>query len=217
MLNARWLRTGLLLLAVSLPLAAADKPATRAQAIRAITQPSPEVRGAAVARLGEIGTMADADLLVARLRDEDEKVRLYANASMWQIWSRSGDSAIDALYLRGVQQMELSRLEDAVTTFTEIIRRKPAFAEAWNKRATLHYMMGEYALSMNDCDEVLKRNPNHFGALSGYGQMYLNQGNLEKAITYLERALQVNPNLAGASLTIQMLRQQLQERKDKTI
>ena len=217
MLNARWLRTGLLLLAVSLPLAAADKPPTRAQAIRAITQPSPEVRSAAVARLGEIGTMADADLLVARLHDEDEKVRLYANASMWQIWSRSGDRAIDALYLRGVQQMEMSRLDDAVTTFTGITRRKPAFAEAWNKRATIYYMMGEYELSMKDCDEVLKRNPNHFGALSGYGQMYLNQGKLDKAITYLERALQVNPNLAGASVTIQLLRQQLQERKDKTI
>ena len=217
MLDARRLRTGLLLLAVSLPLAAADKPPTRAQAIRAITQPSPEVRSAAVARLGEIGTMADADLLVARLHDEDEKVRLYANASMWQIWSRSGDRAIDALYLRGVQQMEMSRLDDAVTTFTGITRRKPAFAEAWNKRATIYYMMGEYELSMKDCDEVLKRNPNHFGALSGAGQIELDQGKLEQAMVYFERALKINPGMRGVAVTLQLLRRQLQEKQDRTI
>lgn len=212
-----WLRIGLLVLAVSLPLAAADKAPTRAQALMAITQPSADVRLVGVARLGEIGTMADADKLVASLRDEDEKVRLYANASMWQIWSRSGDRAIDALYQRGVQQMELSRMTEAVATFSDIIRRKPAFAEAWNKRATIYYLLGEYALSLKDCDEVLKRNPQHFGALSGYGQIYLNMGDLNQAIVYFERALQVNPNLGGASVTIRLLRQQLQEKQDKTI
>ena len=136
---------------------------------------------------------------------------------MWQIWSRSGDREIDALYRRGVQQMETSQMGAAVTTFSDIIRRKPAFAEAWNKRATIYYLLGQYALSLKDCDEVLKRNPNHFGALSGYGQIYLSMGDLEQAVVYLERALKVNPNLDGASATIRLLRQQLQEKQNRTI
>ena len=214
---AMWFRIALLMLVVALPVEAADKAPTRTQALKAIEQPSAEVRRAAVRRLGEIGTMADADRLVARLRDEDERVRLFATASMWQIWSRSGDQAIDTLYQRGVQQMEQSRMDEAVATFSDIIRKMPSFAEAWNKRATIYYLMGEFELSLKDCDEVIKRNSNHFGALSGYGQIYLNMGDFERALTYFERALKVNPNLPGASTTIQLLRQQLQEKQRKTI
>lgn len=212
-----WFRVSLLVLAASLPAIAADKAPTRAQALRSLEQPSADARRAAVERLGEIGTMADANRLVASLRDEDEQVRLYATAAMWQIWSRSGDRTIDAIYQRGVQQMEVSRLREAVDTFSDIIRRKPAFAEAWNKRATIYYLLGEFDLSLKDCDEVVKRNPNHFGALSGYGQIYLNLGDFERAIDYFERALKVNPNLPGASATVRLLQQQLQEKQRKTV
>ena len=212
-----WLRIGLLALSVCLPLAAAEQAPTRAQALNAITQPAVDVRRAGVVRLGEIGTMADADRLLARLDDMDATVRLYANASIWQIWGRSGDRVIDALYTRGVQQMEMSELEQARVTFTEIIRRKPAFAEAWNKRATIYFLLGNYELSMKDCDEVLKRNPNHFGALSGAGQIQLDQGKLEQASAYFERALKVNPSMRGVAVTLQLLRRQLQEKQDKTV
>lgn len=95
-----------LLFAGMAPVAAADRPATRAQALQALTQPSADLRRAGVERLGDIGTMADADRLVARLHDEDEQVRLVATISLWQIWSRSGDKAVDALYRRGIEQME---------------------------------------------------------------------------------------------------------------
>jgi len=196
---------------------AADKPPTRAQALQAITQASSEARLAGVQRLGQIGTMADADRLVASLRDEDEQVRLFATASMWQIWSRSGDKAVDAMYQRGVEQMEVGDLREAVATFTRIIRKKPSFAEAWNKRATLFYMMGLLDLSLKDCDEVIKRNRNHFGALSGYGQIYLGMGDLERAASYFDRALKVNPDLPGAAATVQMLRERLDARRGKTI
>ena len=206
-----------LLAAAAVPAAAADRPATRAQALQAIAQPSAELRRAGVERLGDIGTMADTDRLVARLHDEDEQVRLVANTALWQIWSRSGDKSVDALYRRGVAQMEAGEFPDAVATFTEIIRRKPGFAEAWNKRATLFYMMGLLELSLKDCDEVIKRNRNHFGALSGYGQIYLSMGDLERAATYLERALRINPNLAGAASTVQMLRERLDARQRRTI
>ena len=136
---------------------------------------------------------------------------------MWQIWSRSGDKGIDALYQQGVEQMEASKLREAVATFTTIIARRPAFAEAWNKRATLYYLLGELDLSLKDCDEVIKRNRNHFGALSGYAQIYLKKGELERAATYFERALKVNPNLEGIAQVIEQLQQRLEEKRRNTI
>ena len=205
-------------MAAAQPVTAADQPpSTRLQALKAIEHPEPAVRRAAVARLGEIGTMADADRLVARLRDDDAPVRQLAEAALWQVWSRSGDHAIDTLFLRGVEQMAASQRAEALATFSEIIRRKPAFAEGWNKRATVYYLLGQYDLSMKDCDEVLKRNRNHFGALSGYGQIYLALGDPERAQRYLERALKVNPNMAGTAAALRQIELYREQKRQRTI
>ncbi len=204
-------------MAVAMAASAATDPPTRAQALSAIEQPSPAKRYVGVQRLGEIGTMGDASRLAKRLHDEDARVRQAAAESMWQIWSRSDDPAIDTLYQRGVQEMATGQLREAVATFTSIIQKKPAFAEAWNKRATLHFMMGEWALSLKDCDEVMQRNPHHFGALSGYGQIYLNLGDFANAIAYFERALTVNPSLPGVPATIKLLEQKLQQKQRNTV
>ncbi len=217
MLRAFSLCIVLIAMAASLPLSAADQPATRQQALQAMKHPDPAVRRAAVVRLGEVGAMADADRLVARLGDDDAPVRQLAEAALWQIWSRSGDRAIDALFLRGVQQMGASQLPEALATFSEIVRRKPGFAEGWNKRATVYYLLGQYELSMKDCDEVLRRNRNHFGALSGYGQMVLALGDPDRALPYLERALKVNPNLAAVAATIRLIEQHREARRRRTI
>ena len=221
MLRARLLCIVLTLLATmaaAQPVPTADQPpSTRLQALKAIEHPEPAVRRAAVARLGEIGTMADAERLVARLRDDDAPVRQLAEAALWQVWSRSGDRAIDALFLRGVEQMAASQRAEALATFSEIIRRKPAFAEGWNKRATVYYLLGQYDLSMKDCDEVLKRNRNHFGALSGYGQIYLALGDPERAQPYLERALKVNPNMTGTAAAIRQIELYREQKRQRTI
>jgi tetratricopeptide (TPR) repeat protein len=203
--------------AMAMAASAATDASTRAQALTAIEQPSAIVRYSGVQRLGEIGNMTDANRLAKRLHDDDARVRQAAAASMWQIWSRSDDPAIDALYQRGLQEIEAGQLREAVATFSSIIQKKPAFAEAWNKRATLYFMMGEWALSLKDCDEVMQRNPNHFGALSGYGQIYLNLGDFANAITYFERALTVNPNLPGVAATIKLLEQKLQQKQRNTV
>ena len=199
------------------PVPVAEPPSTRQQALKAIEHPEPAVRRAAVVRLGEVGAMADADRLVARLGDDDAPVRELAEAALWQIWSRSGDRAIDALFLRGVQQMAAAELTEAVATFSEVIRKKPAFAEGWNKRATVYYLLGQYELSLKDCDEVLKRNHHHFGALAGYGQIYLALGDPDRAQPYLERALKMNPNMAGVAATIQLIEQQREAKRRRTI
>jgi tetratricopeptide (TPR) repeat protein len=191
---------------------------TRAQALSGITETNTdERRREAAARLGDVGTMDDMPVLVRALRDPDPLVRSLAERSMWQVWNRSGDADIDRLFEIGVEQMASRAGEAAVDTFTRIIERRPAFAEGWNKRATVYYLMGEYTKSLADCDEVMKRNPYHFGALSGYGMIHTQLGNPERALEYFERALAINPNLDGVREAAENLRQLLRERHRNTI
>ena len=206
------------LLSLAAPVHAADKPLqTRAQALQALHDASAEARFSAISRLAEIGTMPDADREAERLHDAHPQVRELAASALWQIWGRSGDKAIDAKYQKGTAQIGASQLKEALATFDDIVRTKPAFAEGWNKRATVYFMLGEFEKSLKDCDEVMKRNPKHFGALSGYGQIHLQLGDYDRAIAYFERALKVNPNLPGTAEMIDQLRDKLEEKRRKTV
>jgi tetratricopeptide (TPR) repeat protein len=210
----RRLRLWILALATALlAFAAQAAPLTRAQALKALEQPESAARRAGVERLAEIGRMEDVDRVLARLDDPDEQVRDLAAAATWQIWSRSGDPAIDKLFARGMEQMEATALEDALATFSTIVKRKPAFAEGWNKRATIHFLLGHFEESLKDCDEVFKRNPKHFGALSGAGQIHLQLGHPELALDFFRRAVAVNPNLEGAAAMIPVLEELLREQR----
>lgn len=172
-------------------------PMPRLQALRTLDHGSASQRAAAVARLADVGTMADAPRLAARLRDEDADVRDLAGAALWMVWSRSGDRSVDRLFNRGVRQLGLGELQAAQATFTQVIRRKPGFAEGWNKRATVRFMLGDDQASLKDSEEALRRNPLHFGALAGMAQIHWRRGDLDLALQAYERALQVNPNLDG--------------------
>ena len=195
----------------------ARSPLTREQARAALAGPDLEARRQGAAWLGEVGEMADAPALLAALRDADEVVRTLAEHSVWQVWSRSGDPAVDALFQQGVEQMNQRAADAAIATFTEIIARKPDFAEGWNKRATIYFLIGEYDKSLADCDEVIKRNPQHWGALSGYGQIYMQLDQPEQALVYFQRALAVNPNLQNIENMIQQLKQLVIEKRRGTI
>jgi tetratricopeptide (TPR) repeat protein len=197
---------------------AQDKPRpTREQALRDLTSPDVEARRLATAWMGELATPADLPALFQQLRDPDDLVRSLTENSIWQAWSRSGDAKVDALFKIGVAQMNQGQAESALDTFTEIIKRKPEFAEGWNKRATIYFLIGEYDKSLADCDEVIKRNPQHWGALSGYGQIYMQLDRPEQALVYLQRALAVNPNLQSVENTIQQLKQLVIEKRRGTI
>ena len=218
------IRSGLVLLALAVALvtpaaralSAAEPTREEALAALADTRNVDNRRHGAMA-LAKTGVMADVPKLAAALRDDDPLVRKLAERSMWEVWSRSGDAAVDRLLASGIEQMSAREGELAVQTFTEVIRRRPDFAEGWNKRATVYYLMGEYQKSLADCDEVMKRNPYHFGALSGYGMIYLQLDQPAKALDYFQRALKVNPNLDSINETVEMLKPLLIQRRKDTI
>jgi tetratricopeptide (TPR) repeat protein len=210
-----------LLLTVALiiwaPAAFPEPPRSRQQALAQLVSSETTARLEAIVWLANYGGMADTPRLDALLRDENALVRDYAEQGLWALWSRSGDAAIDGLMARGVQEMEAQDYRAAIGTFSEIVRRKPEFAEGWNKRATVHYLAGEDRKSIADCAEVLKRNPRHFGALSGLGLIYTRLERYDEALAWLRKALDVNPNMLGVEMNIKRIERLLAEKRGKQI
>lgn len=205
----------LLLASLTGPATAAD-PA-RAEALRGLAADDTDARRRAVIELAQVGEMADAQPLVARLRDGDALVRTLAERALWAIWERSGDGETDRVYRQGVTEMQRGAYAAAVETFTRVIARRPQFAEGWNKRATVYFLMGDYRHSLADCDEVMRRNPLHFGALAGYGQIYLRLDRQEESLSHFRRALAINPNLDGVRQAVDALEDAIAERRRRMI
>ncbi|MFM2065950.1 MAG: hypothetical protein RLZZ584_859 [Pseudomonadota bacterium] len=185
--------------------AGAAEPLAREQALTRLAAASSVTRLEAVKRLGEVGLASDADALVARLSDDDMQVRAAAAEAVWRAWGRTGDAAADAQYKLGVAQMTRGELDEAIATFDVLVRNRPDFAEAWNKRATAYFLRGDYERSLKDCDQVFKLNPRHFGALAGASQIHARLGRPEKALELFRRALAVNPNMDDATEMIKLL------------
>jgi tetratricopeptide (TPR) repeat protein len=188
-----------------------EPPQSREQALRALASPDAAARAEAVAWIANRGTPGDAALLHERLRDESAFVRSFAEQGLWLLWTRSGDPDIDRQMALATELIEEEEHAKAVAVLTEIIRRKPAFAEGWNRRATVYFVMGEFRKSIADCREVLKRNPGHFGALSGMGQIHVQLEEWDEALVWFRRALEVNPNMVGVEINIR----QIEERQKK--
>ena len=210
---------GALLLAAGLATGGAARAAepapapTREQALRNLQSPQAEARQRALVRLAEIGRIEDAPALLPRLKDADADVRETAEIALWAVWSRSGDPAVDALLAQGTLAMNNGRFEQALALFNRVVRARPDFAEGWNKRATLYFLLGEPQKSLADCAQVIKRNPQHFGALSGYGRLYLQLGEPEKALGFFERAYAIHPGMGGVAANIELLRRGLEQKR----
>ena len=189
---------------------------TREAALERLKSADPVERRRAIVQLAQAGGMDDVPVLLERLRDADEGVREIAERAIWVLWSRSGDPQVDTLFLQGIDQMNTGQFQEGIATFGRVIELAPGFAEGWNKRATLYFLSGDLQRSLRDCDEVMKRNPNHFGALAGYGQIYMQLGDYEKALAYFKRALAINPNLEGVEFQVRVLERLLEERGKKT-
>ena len=211
----------MLLLALALTAAAApafpQELQSRSQALAALQSPDAAARAEGIVWIANRGAQSDAALLHGRLRDDSPFVRAYAEQGLWLLWSRSGDAEIDRLMAQGAEQMQAGRYGEAIATFSSVITRKPDFAEGWNKRATVYYLAGDYPHSIADCDEVLTRNPSHFGALSGLGQIHAKLAQYEQALAWFRRALEVNPNLAGVEENIRGIERLLKERRGGSI
>ncbi len=132
-------------------------------------------------------------LLLEDLKNPEESVRQRATAELWRIWFHQKGVYGLELIKRSQALFELGEYRQAEESLTELIRDQPDFAEAWNRRAVVYYTLREYEKSRDDCLEVLKLNPIHFGALHGLGLCYAALGNYSAAIQAFRKALEIQP------------------------
>ena len=133
------------------------------------------------------------DSLLEDLKNPDENVRDRATDELWRIWFyQKGRYGLD-LIERSQTMFKLGDMTQAEALLTELIKDQPDFAEAWNRRAVLYYLLGQYNKSRNDCEQVIKLNPVHFGALHGLGLCHAALGNYTAAIQAFRKALEIQP------------------------
>lgn len=152
------------------------------------------------------------DALFARLQETtDPAAAAEAQRAIWEIWSSTGDAAAQAKMDRGSRLMSEGRMREAIAVFDTLIEARPEWAEAWNKRATAYYLAGNYEASVADIQETLRREPRHFGALSGLGQIYVRIDKPRAALQAFEKALEVNPHMEGVRTNAEALREHIEE------
>ncbi len=129
---------------------------------------------------------------------------------IWVIWTRSKSPTVDLLMERSGRAMKRGNHRAALGDLTVVVELAPGFAEGWNRRATLYYMMGSYQRSIEDVHQTLELEPRHFGALSGLGMIYRALEQPRKAINAFRRALATNPHLPRARTSLKKLLAELE-------
>lgn len=124
---------------------------------------------------------------------------------IWDIWAEHPDPELNEKMFYAMDEMSGNQLSLALASLSEIIELDPEFAEAWNMRATTHFLLGNYRQSLADIMKTLELEPNHFGALSGLGMVYVELEQYYDARNALLRALEINPYLPGAESNLQAL------------
>ncbi len=146
------------------------------------------------------------DRLFARLhRESDGDQAKVIEQGIWKIWMTDDSPTAEVLLQQGTRAMSDGAPEQSLTIFNRLIGAYPDFAEAWNKRATLYFLMKKYPESLADIDKVLDLEPRHFGALSGRGMIYQRQKNYAAALDAYRDALAVNPTMEAAKDAVKQL------------
>ncbi len=142
----------------------------------------------------------------------DPDMARLVESAIWNIWGQVDDRATGILLREGTSAMGRGDLRAALGKFDQIVAIAPGFAEGWNKRATVHYLIGNFEESLLDIDKTLALEPRHFGALSGRGLVYMQLDEEELALDSFEAALEVYPLALGARQNAKILRGRLGRR-----
>ena len=125
----------------------------------------------------------------------DEASAKHVEARIWAIWLQTPSDTAALLMLRAKAAMEAQQTNVALKLLDSVIKLRPDYVEGWNRRATLYYLQNDYAHSLADIQQVLIREPRHFGALAGLGMIMQDIGDDKRALDAFRRALAINPHL----------------------
>jgi tetratricopeptide (TPR) repeat protein len=187
----RHLRPALLLAAVvaGTPLAASAQDQSEAPQNQ---KKLPEAPG----KLPKADKTRGLDFLFGALKAApDEASAKQVEARIWAIWMRTPSDTAALLMVRAKAAMDTEKFDVALKLLDAVVKLRPDYVEAWNRRATVYYLQNDYQHSLEDIEQVLVREPRHFGALVGLGRIMQDIGDDKRALDAFRQALAVNPHL----------------------
>ncbi|MGE0564508.1 MAG: tetratricopeptide repeat protein [Pseudolabrys sp.] len=131
---------------------------------------------------------------------------------IWALWFASKSDTADLLMTRAREALEAKDTELSLKLLDAIVAIKPDYVEAWNRRATLHFMQKDYGKSLADIAQVLRLEPRHFGALSGLGMILREVGDDKRALEAFRRAVEVHPRIERLPDMIKKLQETVEGR-----
>jgi tetratricopeptide (TPR) repeat protein len=152
------------------------------------------------------------DKLFNELKTDNPVLTFEVEQKIWKIWStHPKKNELTLMLLEGSTLVKNDKLNEAVNIFTKVIELDPNWAEAWNKRATVLYLLGEFQKSQNDIDNVLKLEERHFGALAGQGLVNIQLKNYDKAIMSYEKAQKIYPTMKSPKIMIKEIKELIKQ------
>jgi tetratricopeptide (TPR) repeat protein len=149
--------------------------------------------------------------LFNELKIKDKNLSFEVEQQIWKIWStHPNNNRLTSMLAAGSNFMNNNEYSKAVEIFTKVIDLDPTWAEAWNKRATVLYIIGEFEKSQNDIDQVLKLEKRHFGALAGQGLVNIELENYEKALESYKEAMRIYPTMNSPKIMIKQIKELIQ-------
>ncbi|WP_024514157.1 tetratricopeptide repeat protein [Bradyrhizobium sp. Tv2a-2] len=142
----------------------------------------------------------------------DEDSAKAVEARIWAIWLQTSSDTAALLMLRAKAAMEGQQPELAIKLLDAVIKLRPDYVEAWNRRATLYYLRNDYTRSLADIQQVLVREPRHFAALAGLGMIMQDLGDDKRALEAFRKALAINPHLEKVPELVKQLTEKVEGR-----
>ncbi|MBE1204842.1 tetratricopeptide repeat protein [Aminobacter carboxidus] len=142
-------------------------------------------------------------------RERNEKAAERLANRIWEVWYSSGSASVDLMMLWAQQALQAKKFDVALDFLDQVVTLQPQYAEGWNRRATVHFMMGNFRKSMTDIERTLELEPRHFGALSGMAQIMANTNHNELALQAWQRVLVIYPMLRNAQNEVSRLSEEL--------
>src|ERR1700736_3096439 len=142
----------------------------------------------------------------------DEASAKHVEARIWAIWMQTPSDTAALLMTRAKAAMDAQKMDVALKLLDAVVKLRPDYVEAWNRRATLLYRQNVYAHSREDIEQVLVREPRHFGALAGLGMIMQDLGDDKRALDAFRKALAINPHLEKVPELVKMLSEKVEGR-----
>ncbi|CDX24942.1 conserved exported hypothetical protein [Mesorhizobium sp. ORS 3324] len=148
-------------------------------------------------------------LFVDLKRERNEKAAERIAGRIWNEWNQSGSASIDLMMHWAQKATEDQKYDVALDFLDQVVTLQPDYAEGWNRRATVHFLMKNYGKSMSDIDHTLHLEPRHFGALSGLAQIMAETGHKQSALEAWQKVLAIYPMMRSAQDQVSTLSEEL--------